>query len=167
MITIVDHSDLYRCLCIMAESWHWPGLQQEEKVIPDALENTKRPTVIRWWYGGDYDDVALQITENPPWYAGVYAWRYRIFTGWHYFRPYRAKARQVAEAARLGDFVDFGNFSSREGRRWFRKRHPECARYTWKRYQREGPPYDFRSETGASWASLRAQYASRANLSSK
>jgi len=157
----IDTEDLYQRLCNLANAWHWPGLRQEEEVIPDTVPNMKAGTIIRWWYSGDYDDVALQITENPRWYAGVYAWPYRIFTGWHHFTPYKAKRKQVREAERLAGFLDFSNFASREGRRIFRKRHPECACYSWRRYVREGPPYDFRHETGVSWAAIKEYNVAR------
>jgi hypothetical protein len=102
--------------------------------------------VVTWYEAaGSTDgksDFFLQFNETPQGqtvtYSGaVYAIRYRIFTGWHDFQLFASDYDLKREAERLVEWLAYDMFSTIETRRVFRKAHPECAGYTWRRIVRE------------------------------
>jgi hypothetical protein len=130
----------FRCLQRLIRLLGWSNLRVDRHVIRE----TRPRQVIRWYYIGSEDSILLQINENPPWHAAVYAIRYGLCTGCHKFFPYEDIGRLRKEAERLGEFLSFEWFATPMKRREFRVRHPECARYTWSRIRKEGVPYRYR-----------------------
>ena len=89
----------------------------------------------------------FQINECPigqtkTYVAAVYALRYRIYTGWHPFRLKPDGHCDADDLARLDGWLHRRWFDSLAGRREFRKLHPECSGWTWKRIGRERAPYE-------------------------
>jgi hypothetical protein len=120
----------------------WPDLVEYRHVVEtDVAKLLRKGDVIRLWSWGSYDDVALHINENPPWYGCVFALRFRLCTGWHRFYPFMDGKKLKREADRLATFLHHRWFSSLECRREFRRQHPECADYSWRRLRQEGYPY--------------------------
>lgn len=133
--------DAHERLKYLAQLLGWRNLREHRYVVDRDVPHLQKGQVIRFWYAGSYDDVAFQINENPPWYACVYAMRYRICTGWHRFTLHRNQSRLESEARRLREFMNCSWFAMTAKRREFRSLHPECANYTWRRLREEGPPY--------------------------
>lgn len=125
----------------------WPTVIEHRHVVARTVPNLRKGQVIRFWYYGDYDTLALHINENPPWYACVYALKYRICTGWHKFYPYKNEDRLRREASRLSEFLSYSFFCTPVQRREFRRRHPECAGYSWRKLREDGPPYGYEGGT--------------------
>jgi hypothetical protein len=125
----------------------WRGVQEYRHVVEETVQGLRKGQVIRCWCSGSYDDVALHMIENPPWYASVFALRYRICTGWHKFHPYVDAQKLGREARRLDNFLNRRWFTTIEKRREFRLLHPECAEYSWRRLREEGPPYYYEGLT--------------------
>ena len=118
----------------------WPELTVHHQEVPGGEPSGTSVKMVCWYTCGSYDDVVLQINEDPRWQAAVYAVRYRICTGWHGFQITGDRRRLRDEARRLESWMHRRWFVTLEGRRAFRVRHPECAGYTWKRLREEGPP---------------------------
>lgn len=123
-------------------------LRMYQHVVENDAPPTLRGKVITWYEAGKANcgrtDCFLQINEHPlgqviSYNACVYAVRYRICTGWHEFRLYSTDEGLRREAERLRKWLDWKWFSSLDGRRTFRKSHPECVGYGWKRIADEGP----------------------------
>jgi len=119
----------------------WRNLRRNRHVVPKDEHCLPAGTEIIWYTCGDYDDVILQINGAPSWRAAVYAIRYGICTGWHEFTLATDVQRIGTEAQRLDQWLHRRWFSSRLRRADFRRVHPECASYSWRRLRREGPPY--------------------------
>lgn len=118
-----------------------------QHVVGNDSPRTWWGKVITWYEAGKSGRAScyLQINEYPQgqtitYKASVIAIRYRICTGWHEFRLYSTDAKLRQEAERLEEWLQWKWFASMEGRRAFRKSHPECAGYSWKRLAKEGPP---------------------------
>jgi hypothetical protein len=138
----------YERLQLFAAALGWKGLQEEVHVFAEAVPGIPAGGHIRFWVSGNYDDIALHITENPPWYACVHAIRYRLHSGFHKFVLFEDPASLRAEAARLSTFLHRRWFRSAEGRKDFRRLHPECTGYTARKLAGAGPPYYYQ---GIAW----------------
>ena len=79
----------------------WPDLHFERHKIPDIPAMRNSDPFVTWYESGDLDNVYLLIHHSPVWCAAVYAMRYRIFSGWHAFKPSPNPTVQVREAKRL------------------------------------------------------------------
>jgi len=126
----------------------WSGLERQEHVATDERFSHIAGQSIVWYLAGSYDDVAFQVNVTPSLRVAVFALRYRICSGWHAFKLHsdsvRAQSEAEAEADRLDAWVHSRWFVSREARRMFRARHPECAGYSWRRLREVGPPFGYR-----------------------
>ena len=133
--------DVHERLKRLASILGWRILREHRHAVDRSVPNLRKGRIITFWCIGDYDNLALHINENPPWYACVFAMRYRICTGWHWLYPYKDERRIQEEAERLHEFFWRGWFTSLKRRREFRIQHPECDGYTWGRLRQYGPPY--------------------------
>ena len=118
----------------------WPDLVVHHQEVPSGEQSRHSVETMCWYTCGSYDDVILQINENPSWQAAVYAIRYRICTGWHSFEFTAQKTRLRDEAKRLESLLHRRWFVTLDGRRAFRTRYPEYTGYTWRRLRESGPP---------------------------
>jgi len=132
---------IYPRLRLFARFLEWENLQEYRHKAERTVPNLRKGQIIRCWCSGSYEDLALHINENPPWYACVYALRYRICTGWHWLYPYKDQRKLMREAKRLYGLLGRSWFTSAQRRREFRLIHPECADYSWSRLRKEGPPH--------------------------
>ena len=129
--------------------WRW-RLRMYRHVIANDAPRELCGKVITWYEAGKSTggraDCFLQINEAPQgqamsYAASVYAIRYRICTGWHEFRLYSTDEALRQEAERLGGWLHWQWFASLERRRTFRKSHPKCVGYSWRKIANEGPPH--------------------------
>ena len=123
-------------------------LRMHQHVVDEDAPPHLRGKVITWYEAGTstggQDHCCLQINEAhreiAAYEASIYAIRYRICTGWHRFRLYWTDEKLKQEASVcVNGWIGIGSPVS-EGRRAFRRAHPECAGYTWSRIANEGPP---------------------------
>ncbi len=138
---------------VMLKAWAkelgWADLQKLQKHVTTSQHVN---TVITWYQAGQptggRNHLALQINENPigqarTYQAAVYAIRFRMCSGWH--RLTLAATDDIcSEARRLRRWLDRSWFETIKGRREYRRMHPECANFTWRRLRDEGPPYTAR-----------------------
>ena len=108
----------------------WRDLQRNVHVVPEGVPTIPAGRTIVWYTSGDYDDIALDINEEPRLQACVYAMRYRLYTGWHALRL-SSEGNLHREAARLEGVLHRRWFATSEGRRQFRRLHPGYTGYTW------------------------------------
>jgi hypothetical protein len=118
----------------------WRSLREFRHIIKEDAPGISAGTLIRWYESGSIDHMFLQINELPPYQAAVYAMRYRLCTGWHAFKLYPGARMQAKEAARLEEWLHRKWFTTIERRREFRRRHPECCNYTWRKIAECGTP---------------------------
>ncbi len=147
----MNREEVFDRLLLWTKLLGWSDLKTQEHVVKNSSEGARKGKIIRWYECGSHDNVLLQINECPQYSAAVYAIRYRICTGWHIFYPYKNVSKLRKEAERLREWFWVGWFSTVQNRRAFRRRHPECARYSWRRIREEGLPHDGRlagKETG-------------------
>jgi hypothetical protein len=94
---------------------------------------------------GGRSDLFLQFNHAPNgehgFFGAVYAIRYRICTGWHQFTLATVDGSLDGMASELDCWLHHRWFATPKMRRTFRKLHPECASYSWRRIRDEGPPY--------------------------
>ena len=121
----------------------WSSLKKYRHVIRDSSAGVPLGTVITWYESGDFNRVLFQVNMTPSLHAAVFATRFRVCTGWHKFRLSSKATDLRKEAERLRDWFAHDRFVTAEGRRKFRKQHPECAGYTVKRLRTAGPPYEY------------------------
>ncbi len=111
------------------------------------------PNEFVTWYEsgkseGSRNDLFLQINECPigqttTYAAAVYAFRYRICTGWHSMTLWPDAGRIRCETERLQPWLHRSWFQSLANRRQFRQMHPECCEWSWKRIKRfDRLPYE-------------------------
>jgi hypothetical protein len=123
----------------------WPALRCHQHVWEDGN------LLVTWYESGKTDgsrnDLFLQINECPigqtaTYTAAVFAIRYRICTGWHSMRLERDGNGHLREADRLEPWLHRRWFESLLNRREFRRLHPECSGWSWKRVREERLPYE-------------------------
>jgi hypothetical protein len=114
----------------------WPRLTRWQHRIREGVGDHSEQVVV-WYDGGSVDDVLYQINLAPWPHAGVYAVRYRLCTGWHRVRSLKNSAMVKAEAMRLEEWLHARWFTTVEGRRAFRRLHPDASGWSWRRI-REG-----------------------------
>jgi hypothetical protein len=95
---------------------------------------------------GEPSDLFLQINEYPigqtaTYTMAVFAIRYRICTGWHSMKLVRDARSLDCEVERLVSWFHRSWFESSANRREYRKMHPECTGWSWKRIRNEPLPY--------------------------
>jgi hypothetical protein len=119
----------------------WPSLAKFTHRIADGdhLDHLA-PHRIVWYVSGDCDSLWLQVNVAPRLQLAVFAMRYRICSGWHTFRLHATAAQQRFEAQRLDEWVHRRWFTEPNLRREYRRRHPECAGWTFRRLLTEHPP---------------------------
>jgi hypothetical protein len=133
-------------LAQFAAALGWPDLRiyQHRHLEGDVV------TVTTWYESGVSEglrsDFFLQINEAPAGqsliYAGaVYAMRYRLCSGWRPFALHDSAEQQAVEVAQVGEWLHRRWYDTVEMRREFRRLHPECANYSWRRIRKQGPPY--------------------------
>jgi len=118
----------------------WGDLRACRHVVLPGNDRVAGGTVIEWCESGSLDGIYFQINVLPSWRASVYAIRYRICTGWHEFELNSKGSAMLEQAMRLDSWINKRWFSSLDGRREFRRLHPACAGYSWRRIRSEGPP---------------------------
>ncbi len=121
-------------LSVFASALGWKKLTLRQHQVDDR-------SVITWFETGSADDIMLQINKIPCYAVAVFAVRYRICTGWHRVHVERTEHSMHKEAQRLREWFDRKWFDSLEGRRTFRRNHPECSEYSWRKLRENGPPY--------------------------
>lgn len=121
----------------------WRSLREWTHVVKDDEGSPSAGSVIRWYESGSMERMFLQINEAPCYQASVYAMRYRLCTGWHAFTLHGDARRMAEEAAKLEPWLHHRWFTTIEKRREFRRLHPECCNYTWRRLRQSGPPYEY------------------------
>jgi hypothetical protein len=128
-------------LSLLRSLWRllgWPDLHREQHSFARVSGRRNSDETITWYETGDLDDVCLIVNRSPVWCAAVYAIRFRIFSRWHEFDLSVDRAAQEAEANRLSPWLERRWFINRESRREYRKRNPECSRWTWRRIRESG-----------------------------
>lgn len=134
----------FRQLQALARQLGWRPLCLQQHYIKDDR------LLVTWYEGGEYEDpggyARFQINEFPigqtkTYEAAVYALRYRIYTGWHPFRLKPDGRCSADDLARLDGWLHRRWFDSLPGRREFRKLHPECSGWSWKRIGQERGPW--------------------------
>lgn len=121
----------------------WPGLRRLRHVIDADVPSVLRRQAIEWYESGSMANILLQINSDPSYHAAIFAIRYRICPGWHAFSLSRSEKRQQSEAQRLESWLGRRWFESLDLRREYRRMHPECAGYSFKKLREVGPPYDY------------------------
>ena len=124
---------------LFAETLGWPTPALHQRTLPTQGELPE--LAIEWYDVVCARGVALQINRLPTWCACVFAFRFRICTGWRQFTLSTQSSRMKTEAERLRPLLGHDVFVTASSRRAFRQRYPECSRYTWRRLQLVGPPY--------------------------
>jgi hypothetical protein len=119
----------------------WGELEQFQHAVRN-VPGLKGEVLITWYESGSFEDILFQINELPSLCAAVYAVRFRICTGWHAFELHGDLSSLRAETDRLDEWLNRRWFDTIEGRRTFRKRHPECAGYTLTKLRKQGPPHE-------------------------
>lgn len=123
----------------------WPQLRRYQHLCEE------RTLLVTWYESGDSDgsrsDLFLQINECPigqtaTYTAAVYAIRYRICTGWHSVQLGPDAHRLECEVERLDHWLHRRWFKAPANRREYRKLHPECSGWSWKRIRHEPLAYD-------------------------
>ena len=114
----------------------WSELRRFEHIVQSRDKDDGK--LIVWYESGNFNDLLFQINEQPRFCAAVYAIRFRICAGWHEFRGPSNSREMKNEATRLESWLHRRWFETIEGRRAFRKRHPECSNFT---LRTDGPPY--------------------------
>ena len=117
----------------------WTELRRCRHTIKEA---GSIDTVIMWYESGSLDDLLLQFNTQPSLCAEAFAMRFRICSGWHRVRFSRERKGLAQDVLILSDWLHRSWFESLEGRREYRRKHPECANYTWRRLRTEGPPHE-------------------------
>jgi hypothetical protein len=117
----------------------WGPLTPHQHRIPAEAHAGGR-AILRWYESNPINGIHLQINENPPYAACVLAFRYRICTGWLRFDLPEFARRLHSEADRLAPYLRFSHFATREGRREFRRNHPDLARFSFRRIRSDGYP---------------------------
>lgn len=111
---------------------------------------THRHREITWYVSGQCEggrnDLFLQFNHTPKghdsYVGAVYAIRFRICTGWHPF-TLKANEQPIEQVAnQLEGWLRRRWFSAQPLRRTYRRMHPECAGYSWRRIRAEGLPYE-------------------------
>lgn len=108
------------------------------------------PATTTWYESGVAEgrrsDFFLQFNHAPhvdadAYVGAVYAMRYGICTGWHRFTLFTDPQRMQAEVAKVESWLAKRLFATLSSRRDFRRSHPECGNFSWRRIQEQGPPY--------------------------
>jgi hypothetical protein len=91
---------------------------------------------------GSRSDLFLQINESPlgqtaTYTTAVYAIRYQICTGWHSMKLGPDAQPLDSEIERLDSWLHRRWFESLANRRKYRRMHPECTGWSWKRIRHE------------------------------
>ena len=123
----------------------WSRLRSNQHLLEE------RKQLVRWYQSGDSNcsrnNLFLQINECPigqtaTYTAAVYAIRYRICTGWHSLELGPDAHHLEREVERLDHWLHRRWFDSPANRREYRKMHPECSGWSWKRIRHESLPYE-------------------------
>jgi len=115
----------------------WPAPRRfTREAAPGALSDGAE--LIEWFEARDAG-VWLQVNRRPGWCACVYALRFRLCSGRHAFDLQPATLKP--EVARLRPWLARSWFASPEARQAYRRAHPECARYTWRKLRETGSPH--------------------------
>lgn len=118
-------------------------MRKHRHVTRESTVDLPRGTVITWYESGSFDTLLFQVNTAPVFHAAVFATRYRLCSGWHEFELSSNISELKGEAIRLGNWLSCDCFATLEGRRRFRKLHPECAGITVAKLRLHGPPYDY------------------------
>ena len=132
MDTHIDSHSVETMYKLMNEL-NWPHLRPEEAKV--------NGTTVVWFASESDHGVKFQVNTMPVWAAGVYAFRFRIITGFHAVHIGVTDTELARELWRLKDWLHADLFLTIDGRRRFRKLHPECSGYTQKAYAERGLPY--------------------------
>ncbi len=120
----------------------WGGLEKFTYIIPhNELVHTGQTIV--WYECGMHSSVWLQINESPSPQACVFAIRYRICTGWHRITLSNRNNNLKRESSRLHDWLSRSWFTTSRARQKFRRIHPECAGYSWRKIRSAGYPHRY------------------------
>lgn len=123
----------------------WQRLKCFQHVLEEQNE------LITWYESeqanGLRGDPFLQINECPigqamTYTVAVYAIRYRICTGWHSMKLGLDAHSLDCEAKRLHSWFHRRWFETLTNRRHYRKAHPECTGWSWKRIRSDRLPYE-------------------------
>lgn len=109
-----------------------------------VCEHIHAPQRIRWYEAGE-DECGLMITQAPlgqdeTFAACVFAIRYRLCSGYHLF-PLPSAAFAATHQPRLHLWLAQSWFEDLDARRSYRRAHPECAGFTWRRLRECQAPY--------------------------
>lgn len=157
----------------IAERLGWPMLERNVHRLNSADAERFGVPEFAWYTSGSYDDVALHINGdglvNKPgprdrYYAAVYAIRYRLACGHFGFRLPTTPAAETRLVVQLDNWLNRLWFSTGEGRRAFRRLHPECAGLTWTKLRARKLPFE-RGRTTIPPAELAASSSPARHLS--
>lgn len=139
---------MLRNLQQIAAIWGWVDLERFRDTMP--ADSTKPAQPFTWYESGVSTggrlDLFLQINECPigqqlVYTAAVYAPRYRLNSGWHFFSLPRNKPADDERIVELSAWLHRDHFISTRGRQRYRAAHPETVGYSWKRIAETGPPW--------------------------
>lgn len=81
-----------------------------------------------WYESQVQEDLFLQINLKPCLAACVFAWQYKLCSGWCAIDTVNGSPQ--IEAARLGPWLHYLHFASENGRQQYSEAHPECVGFT-------------------------------------
>lgn len=111
----------------------WPRAREERHRIEHAGAARIGGAELIWYESAITPEVYLQVTTLGGMKAAVIAVRYRLHTGFHDISLPASLGGICGEAARLGGLLAAVWFQEPKGRSAFRRLHPECTGWTWKR----------------------------------
>ena len=118
-------SDVFRRVAIFAADLGWSRM----------LEIRREDMGLTWYESSEReDDLGLRLQINPhphgqdiTFNAIVYAFRYRLCSGWHTFDLSTSDEMIKADVERMRVWLQRSWYADRRKRRVFRKQHPECS----------------------------------------
>ena len=112
---------------------------------PNMLHDRSKPSLTRYHFSIHEMDALIYVQINPQtnlhprlFAISLFAIRFRLCTGWQGFMLDR---NFKEELRKLRPWAHASNFLTQNGRRKFRRMHPECNGYNWKRIVESGAPY--------------------------
>lgn len=124
-------------LALLARELGWPPLRMRSHRLPRHVSRSRQPAEIVWHESTHPLGITLQINEGPAPCACVIAVKYRLFTGWHELGDMATRRSVLALAKRLRPWLHVSCFRTAHQRALYRKRHPECAGFTWAKLRAE------------------------------
>jgi hypothetical protein len=119
----------------------WGPLEKHVHRFGADERNVDLPSTVVWYECRASEDLWLQINVMSALHAAVYAPRYRLCSLWHWFELGATRGDRRAAAEGLDTWLHKRWFERAEARRLYRKRHPECCGYSWRKIREIGVPH--------------------------